>query len=290
MLQRVKANAATGPDDIPAYVIRNIAQFIAPSITSLFNSSLATGCYPSEWKKANVTAVYKRKGSKSDAANYRPISILSILGRVLEKAVCAQLQLFCDTNSIIPKQQFGFRKHSSCELALVAATDSWMKEVSSGKFVGALLIDISKAFDSISHAQLTQELSNIGCSASAINWFSSFLAGRCQRVKMGPLLAPWVPVQKGVPQGSPLSPLLFNIMVRHLPDVSEAEAFQFADDLTNAVADRDLSSLATKVIDTYSKVKEFCAHRDLAINLEKNTTYNLQAGNEKSPRRFPNHP
>ena len=247
LLQRVKPNSATGHDDIPPFLIRRLAEFISPNITQIYNSSIFNGIFPSIWKKANVTAIYKNKGSKSDVENYRPISVLPILGRTLEKAICTQLQQFCDVNTIIPKQQFGFRKHSSCELALLAATDSWINEVSSGKLVGALLVDLSKAFDSISHAQLLQDLTDIGCSSSALSWFNSFLFARQQRVKFGSSTACWKTVDKGVPQGSPLSPLLFNIVVRHLPRACDSDVFQFADDLTNSVSDNDFNGLSTKL-------------------------------------------
>ena len=91
LLQQVKTNSSTGPDDIPAFLIRKLANYISPNITTLFNFSLANGIYPGEWKKANVIPIYKRKGSKSDVENYRPISVLPSLGRILEKAVCRQL-------------------------------------------------------------------------------------------------------------------------------------------------------------------------------------------------------
>src|SRR5437867_6922978 len=164
LLERVRTNTATGPDDIPAFLIRKLAYYISPNITRLFNSSITNGIFPSQWKKANVVAIYKNKGAKSKVDNYRPISVLPVLGRVLEKVVGTQLQQFCNMNEIIPIQQFGFHKNSSCEMALLAAMDSWVKDVSNGKLVGALLIDLSKAFDSISHAHLIQELEDIDLS------------------------------------------------------------------------------------------------------------------------------
>ena len=286
LLQRVRSNSATGPDDIPPFLIRILAEYIAPNITLLYNSSIQNGLFPGDWKKANVVAVYKNKGSKSLVDNYRPISILPILGRVLEKFVSSQLQLFCDSNGIIPIQQFGFRKHSSCELTLLAAMDTWMKDVSSGNLAGALLIDLSKAFDSISHVQLIQELRSIGCSHSALKWFSSYLTGRVQRVKMGSELASWKPVLRGVPQGSPLSPLLFNIMVRHLPQASPGLAFQFADDLTNSVSASNTEDLESKLVDVYSKVKTFCSDRQLQINLAKTQLIIFKPIKRKLPENF----
>ena len=101
-----------------------------------------------------------QKGSRSDPNNYQPISVLPILGRTLEKLVPAQLYNFCELNAIIPKQQFGFRRHSSCEMALLSATDSWLDALDKGSYVGVLLISLSKAFDTVPHLLLPDPCGN----------------------------------------------------------------------------------------------------------------------------------
>lgn len=286
LLQQVKPDTSAGPDDIPPFLIQKLAHFMAPNINHLYNSSIGIGSLPSEWKKANVVPVYKKKGSKSELENYRPISILSTLGRILEKNVATQLQEYCDRHSVIPIEQFGFRKNSSCELALLAALENWIQALSVGKYVGVLLIDLSKAFDSINHGQLLQELQHIGCTQQSIQWFSSFFSGRQQRVKAGESTAGWHSVNKGVPQGSPLSPLLFNIMVRDLPVCCNADTFQFADDLSNSAADVCLDSLTVKLQDIYNNVKAFCDKRNLSINLEKTQLIVLKSPRKHLPSNF----
>src|SRR5881296_3847453 len=109
------------------------------------------------------------------------------------------------------------------------------------------MIDMSKAFDSISHVQLIQDLVDIGCSHQVICWFSSYLTSRQQRVKSGGIISSWMPVGKGVPQGSPLSPLLFNIAIRNLPQRCDTDLFQYADDLTNSTSDKDIEGLSWKL-------------------------------------------
>src|SRR5882757_10762031 len=120
-------------------------------------------------KKANVVAIWKNKGSKTDPANFLPISILPVLARVFEKLLAKQLKSYCICNSIIPPEQFGFRDSSSCEIALLSALDSWMSSVDCGMVVGALLIDLSKAFDVVSHQRLLFALSSIGCSRDTVS-------------------------------------------------------------------------------------------------------------------------
>src|SRR3989441_7758719 len=247
---------------------------------------IQNGIFPDQWKKANVAAIYKNKGSKSDVENYRPISVLPMLGRVLEKAVCTQLQQYCDINEIIPPQQFGFRKNSSCELTLIAALDTWLKDVAHGQLVGALLIDLSKAFDSISHAQLIQDLVDIGCSHQVIRWFSSYLSSRQQRVKSGDIISSWMPVGKGVPQGSPLSPLLFNIAIRKLPQRCDTDLYQFADDLTTSASDKDSYGLASKLQRSYEMIKHFCEERNLHINTTKTQLIIFKSPHQKIPENF----
>ena len=269
MLKNVREEASTGPDDLSPYLIKRLSSALAPNVTRLINISLESGHVPTVWKEANVTAVYKKKGSKTDVNNYRPISVLPALGLVLEKIVARQLQGYCDAYSIIPNEQFGFRKNSSCELALLAAQDKWMGDVAKGSYVGTLMVDLSKAFDSVDHTQLIDELQKIGCDRDSLRWFSSYLDGRVQRVKSGNTTTPWKPVNKGVPQGSALSPLLFNILMRQLPSASGSDCFQFADDLTNSATCSDLNGLRDKLEKVYCNIKSFCTRFNMEINLKK---------------------
>jgi len=286
LLSKVKQDTTTGPDDLPAFLIRMLAHSLAPSVTQLFNFSISSGTFPKLWKSANVCPIYKRKGTKSDVDNYRPISILPILGRLLEKIIGRQLQMFCDSHDIIPIQQFGFRRNSSCELALLAAQDKWLDDISKGSFVGTLLIDLSKAFDSIEHYQLLEELAKIGCSTESLRWFTSYLSNRSQRVKANNVTTPWRPVTKGVPQGSSLSPLLFNILVRRLPECSGSDCFQFADDLTNSVADSNPSLLSSKLEAINYNVKNFCQDFHLQINLKKTQLIVFKSSSRMLPKDF----
>ena len=269
LLNSIKSDTATGCDDIPGFLLKKIAAAVAPNIATIFNRSILAGEFPTTWKKANVSAVWKGKGSRSEPSNYRPVSVLPVLGRLLEKAIATQLGQYCEDNSIVPVQQFGFRRRSSCETALLTATDAWMRSVDEGKLVGALLVDLSKAFDTVPHQKLINELSRAGCGLQALNWFTNYLTSREQRVAQRPDYAPWKRVTRGVPQGSCLSPLLFNVFVRDIPEKSNVDTTQFADDITHSEADHLPSSLVDKLTEAYNRTKEFCNSHELIINAAK---------------------
>lgn len=285
-LSNTKANTAMGHDGIPGMVVKELAASMAPNIRHIFNLSFDTNTFPNLWKKANVTAVWKGKGCKSEPSNYRPISVLPVLARTLEKLASNQLSAYCSARSVIPVEQFGFRAGSSCEHALLKAMDGWYGAVDGGAWGGALLIDLSKAFDTVPHQMLVHELAAAGCGGSACEWFGSYLTGREQRVVQGQTGAPWTKVTKGVPQGSCLSPLLFNLYVRNLPACCTADTVQFADDITNSAADKDLDVVAQKLTTSFEQVRDFCRDHKLTINTEKTQLMIMKSASRKLPTDF----
>ena len=168
----------------------------------------------------------------------------------------------------------------------MTAIDSWIGAIDDGKYVGALLLDLSKAFDCVPHQLLIQELDCIGVGSEALVWFTSYLSGRSQRVCCNQEAAQWKPVSRGVPQGSCLSPLLFNIFVRNIPTIAETECVQYADDITESAADKDIEVVAEKLTSSFNSVKQFCASKQLVVNTSKTQLIILKTPTRKIPQDF----
>ena len=148
---------ATGPDMIPAKLLKMVAPAISTSLTKLFNYSLSQGVFPSEWKQANVTPVPK-SGDRHMVNNYRPISVIPVIAKVFESMVHGQLYEYLGRNKIMSEEQAGFRPNRSTQDALLRAIDDWKSALDSGQTVAAVMIDLSKAYDSINHNLLLKKL------------------------------------------------------------------------------------------------------------------------------------
>ena len=196
--------------------------------------SIDSGTCPLLWKKADITPIYK-KGDASQVSNYRPISLLPAMCRLFERILADDINFHLHHNRLITDAQYGFVKGRSTELQLLNCSKMWINAIDSNKFVDTVYIDFSKAFDTVSHRKLLHKLTNYGISGNILQWFSSFLCNRKQRVKIGDVVMP-VYVSSGVPQGSCTGPLLFILYANDLPDShqgttgSETMVCLFADD------------------------------------------------------------
>ena len=256
LLLDLDISKAIGADAISSKLLRFAAPGISGSLAVLFNYSLRCGKVPLEWKSALVYPVLKG-GNSEDVGNYRPVSVLPIIVKIFERLLHRQLYRYLQMHSILYSTQSGFRPQHTTQDVVVAMVDEWRKALDEDKLVGAVMLDLSKAFDLVNHSILLKKMERYGIRGVELSWFMDYLTGRSQRVCVGQDRSDWIDVHKGVPQGSVLGPLLFILYVNDLPRVLEACTIkQYADDTTvshTAVSASDLELSLNRDMESITK-------------------------------------
>ena len=218
-----------GPDNFHPRFLKETVDSIAYPISLLFNKSLSEGKLPQDWKLANVTCIFK-SGDKTKASNYRPISITSILCRMLENIIKTAVMDHCNDNLVFSDSQYGFRQRRGCILQLVKVFDDCSKFMDADIPVDTVFLDFRKAFNCVQHKRLLLKIEKLGITGNVLKWIKSFLSNRLQRVVINGHSSEWTEVSSGVPQGSVLGPLLFILYVNDLPAQVNSFCKLFADD------------------------------------------------------------
>ncbi|CAH1975592.1 unnamed protein product, partial [Acanthoscelides obtectus] len=264
-LKQIKPKMTTGPDNVPAFILRDCASVLACPLTVLFNLCLTTCTIPELWKLSKVCPIHKN-GSRNDVSNFRPISILCNFSKALE--ILIYNRLYHHVSRKICVQQHGFMKGRSTVSNLMNFTQTIAENIDRGLQTDVVYTDFSKAFDRVDHRMLLHKLKSHGLSDPLIQLFKSYLTGRNQFVMFNGIRSSKYVANSGVPQGSNLGPLLFVIFVNDIVNAVGENCLLYADDLKmfcRVVDESDCDQLLENLV----RLDAWCSQNNLSLNINK---------------------
>lgn len=270
-LYHMKSNAI-GLDELPIKFLKSINPLIIKPVTHLINCIIATSIFPDEWKKSKILP-FKKKTNLNTLQNLRPISILSALSKIFERLIKNQICQYINQENLLIAQQSGYRAKHSTKTAMLKVFDDIGLILDKGRPVVLLLLDFSKAFDTISHKILCHKLcARFGFSNHAKNLIESYLSGRTQTVLNNGFYSSYLPISSGVPQGSILGPILFSLYINDLPEVLKyCSIHVFADDvqLYFGCTDDSAAVISRKINEDMSNIHAWSVRNKLLLNADK---------------------
>ena len=291
IISHLKNSKSSGLDNLDTYILKLIKSTIVPSVCHIVNLSLTTNRFPTKWKIAKVVPLYKGKGSKMDPKSYRPVAILPILSKVLERAMFQQVVYFMDSNNFFNPNHHAYRSFHSTTTAMLQMYTTWLDALEQGDMAAVCMIDMSAAFDVVDTALLLDKMKMYGFDRNAVQWTWSYLTYRSQSVYIEGSLSSPLSLIAGVPQGSILGPLFYTIFTNELPEVvheadcphREADGIAlfntqcqecggvccYADDSTYSVQGSDPVELSSKLTQKYNDLADFLTANKLKVNDEK---------------------
>ena len=275
LLKGLPNKTSSGYDNISNLLLKQLSQSIVAPLEIIFNKSIEEGTFPENMKKADIVPLHKSK-DRQDCTNYRPISLLITLSKLLEKVMYSRVYRFLENTDQIFPSQYGFRTSHSCENAISELISTIIKGKEQGLYTLSLFLDLSKAFDSLEHTMMLKKLESYGIRGNALDWFRSYLSNRLIRTKCliecsGKVeMSNYKPINFGAPQGSCLGPLLFLIFTNDLhQQLHHCSSILFADDTTLYKSHRNLIYLQWCIQDDMNRLMQYFRINKLTLNLNK---------------------
>ena len=284
-IKKLTLNKATGPDKIHNILLIAASDVLAKPLSSFFNRCLEESKFPTPWKLAHVTPVYK-KGNKDDCTNYRPISLLSCVGKLLERCVHKHVNAFLTENELISSSQSGFQTGDSTVNQLVSIYNNFAKHYDQGITTQAIFFDISKAFDRVWHKGLLLKLNSLGVRGKLLEWFQDYLSHRTQIVVLGGETSDPKELTTGVPQGSVLGPLLFLVYINDIVCNIESIMKLFADDTSMSNSHTNPEHRAKVLNSDLLKVELWSKNWKVKFNDTKTELMNFNRDNLPNPNLY----
>lgn len=278
-LESLKINKSPGPDGIHAKLLYELRDELVILLTKFFNLSIKTGIVPQDWKDANVSPLFK-KGSKAKPENYRPVSLTSIVGKMLESIIKDHITEHLNRFKLIKSSQHGFSKGRSCLTNLLEFFEEVTKELDMGNPVDIVYLDFAKAFDKVPYMRLFKKLEAHGIEGVVLNWVKNWLGGRRQQVCINKECSNWRDVTSGVPQGSVLGPVLFIIYINDLENDLVSRVGKFADDTKMSKSVRCVQD-AEILRDDLKKLDEWAQNWQMQFNKDKCVVMHVGRSNSK---------
>ena len=291
IIRDLKNSKSSGVDNLDTFILKLTRKHIVPSVCHIINLSIQSKKFPTKWKIAKVVPLYKGKGSKFDTKNYRPVAILPILSKVLERAMFKQVINFMDGNKLFNPSHHAYRSFHSTTTAMLQMYDTWLEAAEHGDIAGVCMVDMSAAFDVVDTDLLLEKMKLYGFDRNAVQWMWSYLTYRSQGVYIEGSMSKLLPLEAGVPQGSILGPVFYTIFTNELPQViheedcplrstDDAPLFSiqcqacgglccYADDSTYTVTGKDPEQLTEKLTKKYSVMADFLTDNKLKVNDDK---------------------
>ena len=281
VISTLKPKLSSGVDNIPMKIIKHIPDTIVELLAWIFNMSIEQGQYPTRFKTAKVTPIFK-KGNRKFANNYRPISLLPGFSKILERIIHSRVSNFLEKHEVFYELQFGFRKDHSTELAVTYMVSDIANAIESGQTTMGIFLDLSKAFDTINHNILLSKLCHYGIRGNANKWFKSYLSNRRQLTEFNKVQSNYRNVQHGVPQGSILGPLLFLVYINDFQNcLDQAHPIMFADDTNIFIKHKQIDIVYDQAQCELHNIASWLSANRLSLNADK-TKYTIFHTHKKS--------